>query len=254
MAVLASAPLTGAQGELLDPAWRDPAAADAAFARLRAELGPDAIVRPVVLDEHRPERAGGWVDVGAEEDGKGAVGPPPIIGGPHPSPTPIVEVVRPTASSIIVVDRGALSGLSPRDAPPDVAGGHRLTPHGSVATASHRGVQAAPVPLRLVDAVSTGIAPAAFELTVAFRHLESPEPIDVECAGEKPRALWWRGRQVRVRRAVGPERLAGDWWKDPYARDYWRCEQEEPLAHLLVFQERRPSGGGGQWYVQGWYD
>ena len=47
VAVPASAPLTGEQGELLDPAWRDPAAADAAFARLRAELGPNAIVRPV---------------------------------------------------------------------------------------------------------------------------------------------------------------------------------------------------------------
>ena len=114
----------------------------------------------------------------------------------------------------------------------------------------------APVPLRLIDAASTLNAHPVLELTAAFRRLESPEPVDVECAGEKPRALWWRGRHVRVRRAVGPERLAGDWWKDPFARDYWRCDQEEPLVHLLVFRERRPpvGMGEGQWYVQGWYD
>jgi hypothetical protein len=93
---------------------------------------------------------------------------------------------------------------------------------------------------------------SVFELSAAFRHLETPEPVDVECSGERPRALWWRGRHIRVQHAIGPERLAGDWWKDPYARDYWRCEQEDPLAHLLVFRERRAPDD--QWYVQGWYD
>jgi hypothetical protein len=42
-AVVATAPLAGEQGDLLDPSWHDPAAADAAFARLRAELGTNAI-------------------------------------------------------------------------------------------------------------------------------------------------------------------------------------------------------------------
>jgi protein ImuB len=60
VAIVATAPLTGEQGDLLDPAWRDPAAADAAFARLRVELGADAIVVPVTMDEHRPERTGRW--------------------------------------------------------------------------------------------------------------------------------------------------------------------------------------------------
>jgi protein ImuB len=60
VSITATAPLSGAQGELLDPAWRDPAAADAAFARLRSTLGSDAIVRPVVRDTHRPERAAVW--------------------------------------------------------------------------------------------------------------------------------------------------------------------------------------------------
>ena len=211
VAVLASAPLTGEQGELLDPAWRDPAAADAAFARLRAELGPNAIVRPVVRDEHRPERAGGWVDVGADT--------PASTSLHHHS---IASLVR--------------------------------SPEGQAATGLGSGLPITPGSLRLVAAAPapTLVTLPAFELTAVFRHLEPPEPVDVECAGAEPRALWWRGQHLRLRRAFGPERLAGDWWKDPYARDYWRCEQEEPRAHLLVFREGRPSAV--QWYVQGWYD
>src|SRR5688500_19529310 len=67
VAVVATAPLSGEQGDLLDPSWHDPAAADAAFARLRAELGADAIVIPVVADEHRPERAGAWEPLGEND-------------------------------------------------------------------------------------------------------------------------------------------------------------------------------------------
>lgn len=51
------------QGDLLAAAWRDPAAAEAALARLRATLGNGSVVRPVARDSHAPERAGGWVDV-----------------------------------------------------------------------------------------------------------------------------------------------------------------------------------------------
>jgi protein ImuB len=70
VAITATAPLTGEQGDLLDVAWRDPAAADAAFARLRAELGPNAVVFPVARDEHRPERAGTWVEDITETTGQ----------------------------------------------------------------------------------------------------------------------------------------------------------------------------------------
>ncbi|MFM9014763.1 MAG: hypothetical protein ACKORK_14655, partial [Gemmatimonadota bacterium] len=51
---------TAEQGDLLTPAWRDAAAADAALARLRTTLGPDTVVRPVRRDSHAPERAGAW--------------------------------------------------------------------------------------------------------------------------------------------------------------------------------------------------
>jgi len=58
-----SAPSAAEQGDLLAAAWRDPAAAEAALARLRATLGAGTVVRPVARDSHAPERAGGWTEV-----------------------------------------------------------------------------------------------------------------------------------------------------------------------------------------------
>jgi protein ImuB len=166
VSIVATAPLSGEQGDLLAQGWRDPAAVDAALARLRAELGPNVVVRPVARDEHRPERAGAWMDIeAAPESGK----------------------------------RDEGWGMGEHEA--------------------------------------------------ALRLLEQPERIEVEWADRAAVALWWRGRRISIDRAVGPERLSGDWWKDGYRRDYWRYEAEG--SELLVFQE---SGAGEGWYIQGWYD
>ena len=173
VAVVATAPLVGEQGDLLDPSWHDPAAADAAFARLRAELGPDAIVVPVMADEHRPERAGAWEPLG--ETGS----PETRVQGPKELP-------------------------------------------------SHE----SPV-------------------SSCSRQLETPEPVEVECADGQPRVLWWRGRRMRIERPSGPERLAGDWWKDQYARDYWRCEDPDGEGTLVLYHDH---SSGSAWFVQGWYD
>jgi protein ImuB len=80
------------------------------------------------------------------------------------------------------------------------------------------------------------------------RLLETPERIDVEVAHSTPRTLWWRGKRVVITRAVGPERLSGDWWKDPFARDYWRCESEELARDMLLYRD------AVGWHLQGWYD
>lgn len=83
------------------------------------------------------------------------------------------------------------------------------------------------------------------------RLLENPEPVDVECADGQPRVLWWRGRRMRIEHPAGPERLAGDWWKSQYARDYWRCEDPEGEGTLLLYHDY---SSGSAWFVQGWYD
>ena len=158
--VVATAPSSAAHGDLLAPRWHDPAAADAALATLRAELGPRAVVRPVARDAHAPERAGAWVEA---------------------------------------------------DAP------------------DHREAQHEPV----------AVAPA-------LRLLETPEEVTMEFGAGRPCALWWRGERVTLTAAAGPERLAGDWWSDPYRRDYWRVASAR--GELLLFAER------GAWFLQGWYD
>src|SRR5207248_9916130 len=67
VAIVAAAPLSGEQGNLLDAAWRDAAAVDAALARLRAELGPNVVVKPIARDAHMLERAGAWAESATAE-------------------------------------------------------------------------------------------------------------------------------------------------------------------------------------------
>jgi protein ImuB len=175
VAITSTAPATSEQGDLLALGWHDPAAADAAFARLRAELGARAVVRAALRDEHRPERNGAWCE---SDDTR----------------------------------------IEKTDARTNARGDHAAT---------------------IEKAVEPPRAPA-------LRLLETPETVDVEWDGDRPCALWWRERRVAIGRAAGPERLSGDWWKDGYARDYWRCESDS--GELLAFRERE------RWYVQGWYD
>jgi protein ImuB len=166
VAIVAVAPATGEQGDLLDTSWRDPSAAHAAFTRLRTELGADVVVRPRARDEHRPEHAGGWT-----------------------------EVLEPGAEKVVE-----------RPAVPD-------------------------------------------ESTRAMRMLETPERVDVETPGGSPVAAWWRGTRVALTQANGPERLSGDWWRDPYRRDYWRCAAEDGGV-LMLYRDHSDAC----WYVQGWED
>ena len=64
----------------------------------------------------------------------------------------------------------------------------------------------------------------------ARRALDPPERVEVVCDGERPSVVTWRGHQITVTRALGPERLSGDWWDDGYRRDYWRCESLEVMT------------------------
>jgi len=60
LTVLLTSPLAGEQGNLLNTSWKDPGAADAALERVRAELGPDVVVKPAIRDGYAPERSGEW--------------------------------------------------------------------------------------------------------------------------------------------------------------------------------------------------
>jgi len=164
LTVRITSPLTGEQGNLLDTSWRDPGAADAALERVRAELGPNVVVKPHASDGYTPERSGGW----REDDGFSAAG----------------ETSR-------------------------------------------------PVPGRAAENV--------------LRLLEAPERVDVD-RDVAPRRILWRGRAIAIASAIGPERLSGDWWRDGYSRDYWRCESDADVGELMLYHD------AAGWWLQGWYD
>jgi protein ImuB len=82
----------------------------------------------------------------------------------------------------------------------------------------------------------------------ALRLLESPESVFVVCDNDVPSSMIWRGRRITIERAVGPERLSGDWWDDGYRRDYWRCESA--FGDFVLYLDRMDD----QWWIQGWYD
>jgi hypothetical protein len=83
----------------------------------------------------------------------------------------------------------------------------------------------------------------------SHRLLTPPEPGTVECAHGRPVAIHWRTRRVPLDLTHRPERLAGAWWSDAYARDYWRGTTA--TTALIVFVDHTRDA---QWYVQGWYD
>jgi protein ImuB len=213
VAIAAAAPLTGEQGDLLSASWRDIGAADAAIERLRAELGPNAIVRAVHQDTHRPEKAGVWKD---------ALDVPRDDGG----------VQIPRLASLARDDTRRHSEWSAERAVEESAPAipARTTTDGARVLQMVREPEPAPV------------------TTAAHRTLEPAEPVDVECEGEVPRVVTWRGHRIAVSRPIGPERLSGDWWDDGYRRDYWRCESL--AGEFVVYLDRADDA----WRLQGWID
>jgi protein ImuB len=92
----------------------------------------------------------------------------------------------------------------------------------------------------------------ASDVGCALRLLPEPTPVWVQLEGDKPIELQdERGRHELVA-AEGPERLSGDWWKDPYRREYFRvCTSAGELFWL--FREYRRNGEL-RWWLHGWWD
>ena len=91
------------------------------------------------------------------------------------------------------------------------------------------------------------------------RLFHPPRPIEA-IAGlpdHAPAAFTWRRRRHRIRRADGPERIYGEWWRrdteSTAVRDYFRVEDQDGSRFLLF---RQGDGvdlqtGGLSWYIQG---
>jgi protein ImuB len=228
VAIVAAAPLTGEQGDLLSASWRDVGAADAALERLRAELGPNAIVRAVHQDTHRPEKAGVWKDALDVEPVARTRDMVRDDGGCRS-----LDSARDDSGRSLDFTRDDSDGHPERAK--RVEGSAPALPTTNAANGSHT--------LRMVREPEP--LPTT---TAAHRTLEPAEPVDVECEGEVPRVVTWRGHRIPVSRPIGPERLSGDWWDDGYRRDYWRCESL--AGEFVVYLDRADDA----WRLQGWVD
>ncbi|MEA3001327.1 MAG: protein ImuB [Sphingomonadales bacterium] len=92
------------------------------------------------------------------------------------------------------------------------------------------------------------------------RLLSPPEPVENVIAAlpdHPPLRFLWRGRMHRVRRADGPERLYGEWWRDgkeaEAVRDYFQVEDEEG-GRFWLFRRgdgEDPRTGDFSWHLQG---
>lgn len=134
---------------------------------------------------------------------------------------------------------------------------------------SHRVYRAAPaesdVPERQVRRVAAlekmGGASWGGTLPAPTRLLHPPRPVQAIAAlpDHAPAAFIWRRRQHRVRRADGPERIHGEWWRRDAemaaVRDYFRVEDQDGRRFWLFRQGdgADPATGGLHWFLHGFF-
>jgi protein ImuB len=106
---------------------------------------------------------------------------------------------------------------------------------------------------------TAGVWPA--DLPRPVRLLDPPQPVEAMALlpDHPPMAFTWRRVRHRVRRADGPERIAGEWWKrggeTRSVRDYFRVEDEDGHRYWLF---RRGDGENGitgdmRWFLHGFF-
>jgi protein ImuB len=89
-----------------------------------------------------------------------------------------------------------------------------------------------------------------------------PEPIrtspGIDEGPEVPASFTWRGRTLQTRVALGPERIAPEWWLDDPdwrsgLRDYWRVTTGDGTMLWLHYAHGNtaPGGLGAGWFVHG---
>jgi protein ImuB len=85
-----------------------------------------------------------------------------------------------------------------------------------------------------------------------FRLLRAPEPIQVTSVvpDGPPIRMEWQGRDRRVARAWGPERIETGWWRTAdVQRDYFRAEWDDG-SHVWIYRDQRKGG----WFLHGFFE
>lgn len=81
------------------------------------------------------------------------------------------------------------------------------------------------------------------------RLLAPPRPLVAEGEGGRITALRLDGCAHPVETLAGPERLSGEWWSEPFDRDYYRVRLSD-LGDCWVYRD----GGDGRLYLHGFFD
>ncbi|MBB3997480.1 Y-family DNA polymerase [Aureimonas pseudogalii] len=91
------------------------------------------------------------------------------------------------------------------------------------------------------------------------RLLPRPEPVETMALLPDHPPVWfsWRGQRRRVRRADGPERVFGEWWKRDAelatVRDYFRVEDDAGERYWIfrAGDGEHPETGSHRWFLHG---
>jgi protein ImuB len=122
---------------------------------------------------------------------------------------------------------------------------------------------ASDVPERGVARIAAASAEAAEEWPIDWprpaRLLKPPEDIETVALlpDHPPVSFTWRGIRRRVRRADGPERVFGEWWKGDAeliaVRDYFRVEDEAGERYWIfrAGDGENAATGSHKWFVHG---
>jgi protein ImuB len=81
-----------------------------------------------------------------------------------------------------------------------------------------------------------------------------PEPVQAPDRPQMPEVFRWRGQTLTRVRAIGPERIAPEWWLDDPnwrsgVRDYWVTETEDGQRLWLFYGHGSTMSSG--WFCQG---
>jgi len=91
------------------------------------------------------------------------------------------------------------------------------------------------------------------------RLLKPPQPIEAMSVlpDQPPAQFIWRRKRHRIRRADGPERIGGEWWRSDRertaTRDYWQVEDDEGRRFWLYRNGDAVDAATGdlRWFLHG---
>jgi protein ImuB len=116
--------------------------------------------------------------------------------------------------------------------------------------------RASHIPERAVERVAAAspVVPAQWPDTPRpLRLFQHPQPIEASALlpDEPPFQFVWRGILHRVARAQGPERIAGEWWRDHGAtRDYYRVEDADG-RRFWIYRDNFEAPRETRWFLHG---